>query len=338
MALHASFFILASQGRKTKDFSTNMATYESKRKRGSSRKNFGPRTVVPPQTRCKMKYAFAGTRAVGTGYTEVVWSGTNLSDPGGGTDTRQPIGYDEMALWYTNYVNHSATIKLKVNMVDTSVTPTSTNLGGDVVIYANSSASAPSLLVSAVGQPGSKFIRFGASRCVTLIHHASNETVLGTKTHGPDSAVGLTASGPAAFNWYWHFGTATDAVYTNCSIEYLLEITYDVTFFNRKIIEMPTFQMLFSKFLKENESKWIAKTDAGVPEVKVDAKEEGSRCDNVPLESKQSDSTLLELRKDIANPILPKKLISDLDLSLLGYVKVNSSNVSLQSRTPKMST
>lgn len=248
----------------------SLARHEQRVRNVSSKTSFGPRSsvVIPNHTRCKMKYAFAGTRSLSTGWVETVWSGTNLSDPGGGSDTRQPIGYDEMALWYINYVNHGAKVKIVINIVNTNIAPTSTLVGGDVVLYASSTSSAVSLLASALSQPGAKFSRLGGPRVLTLEMAASNESVLGTSTHGPDSAVGLTASGPAAFNWYFHFGVAADAVYTDCTMEYIITVMYDVTFFNRKLLELPTFQDHFARFVRENESSWLARGQAEIPESK----------------------------------------------------------------------
>jgi hypothetical protein len=191
-----------------------------------------------------------------------VFSGTNLSDPGGASDTHQPLGFDEMALWYTNYMFHSSEIRIVASYGSNNIAPVATAIGGDILVYPNSSASASSILVDALVQPGVKSSRLTIAKVGTILAYGDMKSVIGLQNYSYDGSVGTTASGLAAFNWFWHFGRASEAAYTDIALEYTIQITYDVTFFNRKLLAIPTLEREMSKFLR-GERMWLA---SGKPE------------------------------------------------------------------------
>jgi hypothetical protein len=234
-----------------------------------------------------MRYAFLGTVAAATGYTETVWSGTNATDPGGGSDTRQPIGFDEMQVWYTNFRVNKASIEIQHTLTSSSATPTATAIGGDVCLYANESSSALTLQASAISQPGAKFSRLVLGKVTTLKLSGSSKSVIGIPHAGNDNYIGTTASGPASFNWYFHAGRSCDVAYTGISIEYTLRITYNITFYNRKLIELPTFEALRREFLLSSCHKWIASGKSAFSE-----SEERKSTPPESVETKESKSEI----------------------------------------------
>lgn len=217
------------------------------------------KVVVPVSMRADMKWAYIGSTAASTTYAETIFSGVDLTDPGLSTSTRQPVGFDELALWYGNYRNHSSVMIIKCNMTSTAVAPTATVIGGDLVIYASSTTTSASNVIDAMAQPGAKFVRLGGVNTHTITHRGSHQSVMGFRPAGVDSSVSLTATGPVGYGWVWHVCFQSDAAYTAVNIDFNILIVYDVTFFNRKLLNMSTYEERFGQFIKQNSKSWEAK-------------------------------------------------------------------------------
>lgn len=303
----------------------------------SGNMQYGRGSVIPASHRCKLMWAFPGTTAAGTGYTETVFSGNNITDPGLASSSSQPLGFDEMALWYTNYVFHGSEARLVANYASSSVTPTATALGGDVLLYANTSASASAVLADALAQPGVKATRLSEAKVATLKSLGTNKSVIGFHSSPMDTSVGTTASGPAAFTWCWHYGRASDAAYTGISIEYTIQIVYDITFFNRKLLALSSFEDSLHSFYL-GESKWTANTKP-VKAIRHDHKTEQLSIEDVNLDflrlpPPEKAETKGSLTTSVASAKPTKFIDSDLSLH---YTMVRNKNLSAQTLSGKVS-
>lgn len=218
---------------------------------------FDGRGVIPSEYKAKLRYAFIGTAAASTSYTEVVFSGSSAADPGLGIDTKQPVGFAQLAAWYNSYRVVEAHAELVCTMASSSATPTATAIGGDIVLYPNASALAPALLATAISQPRAQWSRLALGSVCKLNSRGGHKLTNGMSGFGYDGTSSSTGSSPSNA-WCFHIGFAADAAYTGISTEYTMKITYDVVFFSRKLVEVAMFEKATHKFFTENAASWLA--------------------------------------------------------------------------------
>jgi len=231
-------------------------------------------SVVPACTKAVLRFAFNGTASPSTGYSEFISSGTNLFDPSGAGGSQQPVGFDELALWYNSYRVNKCDIELTAYMSSTSATPTATAMGANVVLYPNSSASSVTLLTSAQSQAGAKSCVLTLGSHERVRHSGTYKTVLGLAPHGFDSTVSSTGGGPSV-GWNWHLGYTADAAYTGVLLEFQILYTYHCEFFSRKLLEVSTFENEMKRYLLDHQSDWMASGEG------TDLKDrEGGRADD----------------------------------------------------------
>jgi hypothetical protein len=229
----------------------------SRATRSSPLSSFDGRGVIPAEYKAKLRYAFIGTAAASTSYTEVVFSGSSAADPGLGSDTKQPVGFAQLAAWYNSYRVIAAHAELVCTMASSSATPTATAIGGDIVLYPNASASAPALLATAISQPRAQWSRLALGSVCKLNSRGGHKLTNGMSGFGYDGTSASTGSSPSNA-WCFHIGFAADAAYTGISTEYTMKITYDVVFFSRKLVEVAMYEKASHKFYTENASSWLA--------------------------------------------------------------------------------
>lgn len=256
-----------------------------KRRLGSSSLNpLSGRGIIPSETRCKLRYAFIGTVAASTSYSEVVFSGSGAADPGGGSDTKQPVGFAQLAAWYNLYRVVEAHAELVATINSSSTTPVATAIGGDMVLYANASASSANLLATAISQPRAQWSRLALGSVCKLNCRGGHKLTNGMSGAGYDGTSALTSTVPTN-SWNFHLGFAADAAYTSISTEYTLKITYDVIFFGRKLVEVALFERATHEFYTKEASKWLAVKSPLIP-----CERTSEEAKNVILETERTDA------------------------------------------------
>jgi hypothetical protein len=218
-------------------------------------------TTIPSKWTGTLRYAFNGIGACSTSYAETVFAPSSAFDPGGSSDTFNPIGFDELALWYLNYRVHSAKIKVRCSIFSTNVAPTSTAIKANFALFSSNSNATANTFSNAMAQPGSRNGTVELGKDLVLRDQGSYQSVSGLNPAGFDSTVAAVTGNPASM-WYFHVGSYSQAAYTDCSTTIQVTLDLRVSFYNRKILALNAFSMRSAQIFRElgNEISLIRKS------------------------------------------------------------------------------
>jgi len=214
-----------------------------KTRKGSRRKTSGARSLdgsfAPPKVRATLPWALQVTAAASATYADITIRGNGLFDPGTGSSSTQPVGFDQYATWYAFYRVRRSTIKLTLALASTSATPTAAALACTFVLYPSNTSSPAATLAEAMAQPGAKIIEVSGEAPKKMSMSASNSLILGNKGYGFD-ATGANTSADPSNSWFWHVGAA-GGNYTSVVSKMDIRVDYDTDFFDRYAVPLSVY-------------------------------------------------------------------------------------------------
>ena len=221
---------------------------------------------VPPVFRTSLRIAFERASAAATSLGTIVFSGNNVQDPLLSAGSEQPPGFAYLATMYNRYRVLGSRVELRGGMGNNS-SGTAAAFTGDLAIYPSNTSSAPSDYETAVAQPLAKYRELTVATPTLIRHAMTTARMTGQQgVNGADRLQAAVTTVPAE-EWYWVTAFKSDAAYTNGILEYHIQITYDVEFFDRSKVDQ---SLLSWKFIKQ---AYLARC----AELEAEAKQEEKR-------------------------------------------------------------
>jgi len=216
----------------------NVASRRGRRSRGRNGRNkrgvlkSNPNSSFTPAALEKtLTWAFNASAATSATYGETVFAANSLFDPGQASSASQPLGFDQLAVWYNKYKVIASSISLSVQLASSSATPTASSIGARVVLYPSGTAAAAATFQDAVSQPGAIDRELG-SIPVLIKNQLTTKAVLGFgSSDADDSSCALVTANPASL-WHWHFGIAA-GTYTNVEFVVTVTMSFRSRFYSR---------------------------------------------------------------------------------------------------------
>lgn len=157
-------------------------------------------------------------------------------------------------------------VELRGGMGVTS-TGGSSGYTGDLCIYPSNTSTAPSDYETAVSQPMAKYRELTMATPQIIRCGMTTARMTGQQgVNGADRLQAAVTTVPAE-EWYWVTAFKSDAAYTSGILEYHIQITYDVEFFDRSKVDQ---SLLSWKFIKQ---AYLARC----AELEAEAKQEEKR-------------------------------------------------------------
>jgi len=204
----------------------------------------------PDRSRVRLKYVTNILYNTAVGQTQV-FSGNGLYDPDVTGTGGQPYNYDEWAAAYSRYYCRGSTIKVTVLNLGSSVT-TASFVFLCVPRHTTTSVATTGYL-DAIAAPYAKYIALGSGAAVSgsngrvLVHTMSSQKMFGQKFDAYTAINEQVISSQPVHQWYWHLDTHAldDSAFQGA--RGLVEITYDVDFFDRTELTLDSKQQRLRK-------------------------------------------------------------------------------------------
>jgi hypothetical protein len=206
--------------------------------------------------------------ACSSAYTQYVFSGNNPVDPGGSLSTTQPVGYDYWAIMYERYRVIGSRIRIVAQVGGLNAAGSAPGLSGQIAVYPSNASAAVSSLSDAMSQPYVKFKEFNTAQRCEISTVMPTAKISGIKVmEGADQLQATIGTGPAN-EWFWCVGWTNTTTYNTAANDFLVEVTYDVEFFDRAQLNKSTLDFVHRAYLhhcqllikREIESKEKQKT------------------------------------------------------------------------------
>lgn len=210
---------------------------------------------VPNHMRTSLRLNGHVENAASTTYLEAGFTMNDMFDPQGGSGASQCPGFDQLALLYNRYRVHGTKIKVRASLNSNSATPTATALEAQLIVYPSMIQTGATTVDDGASQPLAKQIAFSGEKPVTLTISVPSLSKFIGNTLSPDRLQALVTASPAD-RLYWHVGVISRA-YTGILTTLSVEVTYDVEFFERNLLDRSTLDLLHVARLDamENEKK-----------------------------------------------------------------------------------
>lgn len=195
----------------------------------------GP-SIMPDQTMVKLKYSASFDRTGLGPVDNYFFRGNSLNDPDQTGVGFQPVGYDQMAAFYSR--SRVLACKIKVRLLSQT-----TGGGGflrSVVLPTLSTTTSTNPAVQA-SNPYAKETYFGASQGQNkgfLRNYITSKKMFGIKSLAQEQAYSAAINANPASQWYWQVvTTALDGV-SNFSYYLIVTLTYYTQFYSRNELNL----------------------------------------------------------------------------------------------------
>lgn len=261
-------------------------------RRGSANRR-GRGQFVPNEMHVTMRLSGHVDNAASSTYAEAGFTINDMFDPQGGSGAAQCLGFDQMAVLYNRYRVTGSTIKVRASLNSDSGTPTATALEAQVVVYPASVVTGATTVDDGMSQPFVKSSFISGEKPVTLRSSCSVAKLIGNSVTA-DRLQAVVTSSPSKI-LYWHVGIISRA-YTGIRTTLAVEVTYQVTFFERNLLDRSTLFLLHDAVVKtrkmqdEKEAKGpqFINWQKSPPQPTVDSKEHKEEV-IAPLRLAESD-------------------------------------------------
>ncbi len=190
---------------------------------------------MPPVFRTSLRFTFARSAAASTSLGQIAFSGNNVQDPGLSAGAEQPPGFTALATLYSRYRVLGSHAELRAVMSNNSTNGGATQ-NGDVCLYPSNSSGAPADFEAAAAQPLAQWRELSNATPQIMRKSMTTALMVGQQQMiSADRLQSLVSTAPSE-EWYWQVVFQSDAAYTTGLLEWHIQITYDVEFFDRPTI------------------------------------------------------------------------------------------------------
>jgi hypothetical protein len=190
---------------------------------------------MPPVFKTSLRFTFQRASAASTSLGTIAFSGNNVQDPGLSAGAEQPPGFTQLATLYSRYRVIGSHVELRAIMT-TTATGGGFIANGDICIYPSNSSGAPADFEAACSQPYAQWREITGATPQVMKKTMNTAMQVGQRSLvGADRLQALVSGAPSE-EWYWLVVFQSDAAYTNINLEWHLQITYDVEFFDRPTV------------------------------------------------------------------------------------------------------
>lgn len=190
---------------------------------------------MPPVLRTSLRCTFERASAAATSVGGIPLSGNNVQDPTLSAGTEQPPGFTALATLYSRYRVIASHVEIRAVMAQSAITG-AMNASGQIAIYPANSSGTPTDMESAISQALAKFRQITANTPQVIKHTMSTVKITGQRTLAGSDRLQSLVSGAPSEEWYWVIVFASDAAYTDVRLDFHIQITYDVEFYDRPVI------------------------------------------------------------------------------------------------------
>lgn len=190
---------------------------------------------MPPVFRTSLRFVYSRSAAASTSLGQIAFSGNNVQDPGLSTGAEQPPGFTALATLYSRYRVIGSHAELRATMASTTAGG-GLIASGDVCLYPSNSSGAPADFEAASSQPLAQWRELTSSTPQFIKRSMNTATMVGQQGMiSSDRLQSLVSTAPSE-EWYWQVVFQSDANFTASTLEWHIQITYDVEFFDRPTI------------------------------------------------------------------------------------------------------
>lgn len=210
--------------------------------RGSNKRTKRPRSVIvrgvnfiPDAYMCKLRYSTV-VKMSGAFLSEVLYRGNGPYDPKHAAGGGQPYGWDQISPLYTNYVCRGSKVFIRLNALATTAGAGSCMATLNPQVETTGATDLNLLLET--GKTRSRLLNIstgrGAQGTISMYRSTRNVYGITKKQNADDDFSALVGTYPVN-QWYWRFGVASLDGTTNVNVDAVVEITYYVKFYGRKL-------------------------------------------------------------------------------------------------------
>jgi hypothetical protein len=249
------FWILINMPKRRKHKQPKRRGRRSIRRKATSLVSRFSGQFVPNHMRTSMRLTGHVENSASTTYSEAGFTMNDMFDPQGSSGAAQCPGFDQMALLYNRYRVHGSKIKVRASLNSSIAAPTATALEAQLVVYPSTVSLGATTIDDGMSQPFAKMLFLSGEKPVQIQSTVPSLAKFIGNTISPDRMQALVSASPAE-RLYWHVGVISRA-YTSISTSLAIEVTYDVEFFERNLLDRSTLDLLHTARLDamKNEEK-----------------------------------------------------------------------------------
>lgn len=186
--------------------------------------------AIPDRMNVKLTYSDIFTASTTSAASNLTIRGNGPFDPDQTGTGHQPRGFDEWSSFYSSYVVLSSTLEL---------VPICTVGSAVVGVYPTNTAGGPGTVLTVLERPRVHYrtLQAGGNPSTKITTTQSTISQLGLdKTEIFDSDYSAATNSNPIQQWYWVVSKQHPDLATNSTVSLIWKITYNVMFFNRKLL------------------------------------------------------------------------------------------------------